>query len=147
MVEQLPERFRPSLYQRQKTVRHVHHLQFLATCQRHDVVPTGLKIKSRPQIHPVSPSFRDEWEKVLKDTSNQFIQLLIGEHKRLLKDSQKQEEVLWKSVLGLPLYERVKACEIINTKSSELELALKRREKKKLFALTHLLIKSLNVLN
>ena len=67
-----------------KVIHLKHHIKFLQTCREYDVTLNGLIMKKSPNIFPVSPSFSEEWQSIIKNTENQLTEKVLQESKSSL---------------------------------------------------------------
>ena len=64
------------------------HSSFLLSCEYHNVLPKGLKIKSEAKIGSDDKQFFDNWQNTIETTQKDLRKLLVNEQERLLKVNQ-----------------------------------------------------------
>ena len=68
----------------QKSIRYRYHKENYVKSLNESIVPTGLKIKKRPALLPVSEDFERKWNSILYDAEKNIIKLLLYEFDQII---------------------------------------------------------------
>ena len=77
-------------YLMQKEIRYEHHQKNFLRSLEEGITPTGLKIKTKPGILPISEGFQETWNSILLTTEQHLVELLLKESNNIITDIQIQ---------------------------------------------------------